>query len=287
MATVHLSFGLFATNKYPILCHVPDVEDKVTLVAKHGTYIDASTNVFDTYEVLADSEQLRAFLDFDIKRFADKSKISRFDGVVIAEHIKTALETMAPVLEERYGRIAVGSSCGNKARGEYCVSFRIWLPCVVGSRSSIMELARSLFQEFLPTFQTSTGPYLDRIDWSTFCDESVYKNMGKLRLPGCTKQGENHRPLQLDPELSSIGVRYADCLVTYWNSEEVTFLDESESNESGTNTNTSAHVSRTPDVLDLTSHVPDEVFTLVTNLASIPVVEWDRNAARFQLIAAL
>lgn len=293
--SVHLCFGLSATNKQPITVPIADVETRVAHIAKQGTYADSSmqTKVYDSYEVLTGHSTLRVFLDLDIKRYVDGATIPRMEGVLLAECIRSALETFVPTWSEQYGRVVVGNSSGNKSKTEYCVSFRVWFPCLVGSRESIAAFVMALYDSALVGFQKSVGAQKDRIDWNTFLDRSVYRNMGKLRLPGCTKQGEVHRPLLLDPELSTDGWSYSDALVTYWNPEEVQYLEPghgdciSTSSETKTNADTTGPTECDAIQMDLQARLSDSEFACITALANILTKEWDTNATRFQIIAAL
>jgi hypothetical protein len=264
------------------------VEDTVAKVAKSGTKATTQAIVYDSYEVLEGHDTLRAYIDLDIKRWSDRNPIARLEGVVLVEHIKTALETIVPILEERYGRILVGNSSGTKSKTEYCVSFRIWFPCIVGSRYAIQLLCSSIYSEIQHVFQSAVGDFRDRIDWSSFFDNSVYKNMGKLRLPGCTKQGETYRPLLLDPQLSSSGWSYTDALVTWWNPGEVQTLPTPEHVTPIQQTHTARlHDNEMEIQIDINAKLTDTQFQLVTELASLFSTQWDKNAQRFQLIAAL
>lgn len=104
--SVHLCFGLLASNKQTKTCLFDSVESTVKHIAKHGTYADSSmtTKVFDSYEVLDKHDMLRAFIDLDIKRYLDKRPILPVDGVVLKLHIETVLEELVSVWEAEYGR---------------------------------------------------------------------------------------------------------------------------------------------------------------------------------------
>lgn len=290
MSTVQISFGLFASNKHPTEYNACDVESTVAAVAKSGTMSSSNTLVFDSYEVLVGKDSLRAFLDLDIKRWLDRSPISKLDGVVLTQHIKDALEEIVPILEERYGRILVGNSSGSKSKTEYCVSFRVWFPCIVGSRRAIQLFSSSISSEFLSRIQSSVGDFQHRVNWDSFFDNSVYKNMGKLRLPGCTKQGEKYRPLLLDPELSSVGWDYTDSLVTWWKEEEVVYLPTPEPDiESPSDIGFESETKDKPleIKINLVAKLTDSQFLLISELAGLLTTHWDKNSMRFQIIAAL
>jgi hypothetical protein len=289
--SVQLCFGLSATNKQPITIPVSEVESRVAHIVKHGTYVDSAmqTKVHDTYEVLAGHGMLRAFMDLDIKRWLDGSAISRKDGVLLAECVRSALEELQPMWDSDYGRVVIGNSSGNKSKTEYCVSFRVWFPCIVGSRESIALFVGDLYSFALPVFQLCVEKYCERIDWLAFMDRSVYKNMGKLRLPGCTKQGELHRPLLIDPELSSVGWSYTDTLVTYWLEDEIKQLPAVKTSDVNITNEQPISESRTLDTtnIDLQATLSDRCFQLITELANTIVKEWDTNYTRFQIIAGL
>jgi hypothetical protein len=279
---IHLSFGLFASNKHPIECPIDQVESRVLHIAKHGTYADASmeTKVFDTYEVLTNKGTLRAFLDLDIKRWKDGSAISNLEGVVLAECIKTVLEELVPTWEE-YGRVLVGNSSGYKTKTDYCVSFRVWFPGIVGSFRAIEEFTGSLMDRCVSQFQDSVREIIPKeIDWDSFWDRSVYRNLGKLRLPGCTKQGEKHRPLLLDYSISSEGCTYTDCLITYI-TDALTLKEPAATEPIET-------VTSVPKCVPFESKTQDDTcFQVIVGLAGVLQSHWDKNKQRFQLIAAL
>jgi hypothetical protein len=289
--SVQLCFGLLASNKQPIVCPIESVEAKVLHIAKHGTYADASlqTLVYDSYEVLASCEKLRAFADIDIKRYVDKTPVPPVEGVVLKFHLETVLESIVPALTEDYGRVVVGNSCGSKADGEYCVSFRLWFPCLVGCRVALTIFAADLAAQLVPAYRSVLGESLAaKISWDDFLDTSVYRGVTKLRLPGCTKQGEKKRPLLIDPVLSSDGWKYSDTLVTFWNVNHVVTLPTP--CVDGTDIPATEPVAPTDDPvtpLNSSGALSDSVFNLVTDLANLIQHQWDKNAQRFQFMAAL
>jgi hypothetical protein len=290
--TVQLCFGLLASNKQPIVCPIESVEAKVRHIAKHGTYADASlqTLVYDSYEVLASCEKLRAFADIDIKRYADKNVIPPVEGVVLKLHLETALGSLVASLAKKYGRVVVGNSCGSKAGGEYCVSFRLWFPCLVGCRAALKIFANDLAAQLVPAYKSILGDSIAaKINWDDFIDTSVYRGVTKLRLPGCTKQGEKKRPLQIDDALSSDGWNYSDTLVTFWNTDAVQMLPTPCADIAGSSSSDTSHSTTVSADIAINSNatLSNSVFKLVTDLANLIQHQWDKNAQRFQIMAAL
>jgi hypothetical protein len=217
METVQLCFGLKATDKSPKPTLAIDVEETVKRIASRGTYtIGCHEKVFDTYERIADTPKLRAFIDFDVKKYNDGTEITKFQGIVLREQLREMFAKIIPELEATYGSVVLGDGSGMKTPvGLYTVSFRLWFPNVVGSKHAIKQFAERIVAEFV---MPNVGHIGDgKIDWVKFFDVSVYKSIVKLRLPGCTKQGETYRPLLIDYELSSKDVEYSDVLVTYMN----------------------------------------------------------------------
>lgn len=292
--TVQLTFGLLATDKYPKTTLVKDVDALVRRIAEHGTYV-GSTKVYDTYEKLRDIDILRAFLDFDIKRYKDGSAIPKYEGIVLREKVRDAFAAILPTLESKYGAVVLGDSSGMKTPvGEYAVSFRMWFPCVIGSRRAIQNFAEAIVAEHvLPEVQTCVGDA--PVDWEKFFDTCVYKSITKLRLPGCTKQGEASRPLKIDLELSSKGVDYSDVLVTYQNPKyTVHALKEPDEVEVAAAGGAGARASQGAKEIEYTTVIPtprklaDGQFTVLTALADFcSAAQWDDHTTRFHLIAAL
>jgi hypothetical protein len=295
MEIVQLCFGLKASDKNPKTTLAIDVEDTVKRITKWGTYtIGCNEKVFDTYERIADAPKLRAFIDFDVKKYNDGTEISKFQGIVLREQLREVFAKIIPELERTYGSVVLGDSSGMKTPvGLYTVSFRLWFPNVVGSKLAIKQFAERIVAEFV---MPNVGHIGDgKIDWVKFFDVSVYKSIVKLRLPGCTKQGETYRPLLIDHELSSKDVAYSDVLVTYMNPKYVVHALV-EPDVTTTATDTSSKISAkllTSDIIELTiepnlTRLTDSQFKLMCAVAdACSMADWDDHNTRFLFISAL
>jgi hypothetical protein len=128
------------------------------------------------YEKISGTEKLRAFMDFDVKRYSDGSEIPKMEGIVLREQMRDIICPFLETLKEKYGRIVFGDSSGMKTPvGQYAISFRIWFPCVIGSKSAIHRFAKVLAAELVALLQT--GLSSTRINWDKFFDESVYTSI--------------------------------------------------------------------------------------------------------------
>jgi hypothetical protein len=151
--TIQLCFGLLSTDKYPKTTIVSEVESTVKHIAEYGTYVSSDTLVYDSYEKINCQDKLRAYIDFDVKRYKDGNEIPKYEGIILREQLREKFATILPHLEGKYGTIVFGDSSGMKTPiGQYTVSFRLWFPCVVGSRKAIQTFAETIVNETVPKF---------------------------------------------------------------------------------------------------------------------------------------
>lgn len=285
--TVQLCFGLLSTDKSPKTTLVSEVESTVKHIANYGTYVSSDKLVYDTYEKISGCEKLRAYIDFDVKRYVDGNDIPKYEGVILREQLRDKFSTILPDIESKYGKIVFGDSSGMKTPvGQYCVSFRIWFPCIVGSRLAVKAFADSLVNTLiLPELQTINN---SKINWEKFFDTSVYTSVSKLRLPGCTKQGEKYRPLTIDLELSTKGVVFSDALVSYINPKyDIQMLEDIVVEKSATKP-----AEKIAPVLTLKCHsvrkLTDSQYNLIIALGEVcSSSQWDDHNQRFSIISAL
>lgn len=300
--TVQLTFGLLATDKYPKTVRIDDVEETIKRVSERGTYASGDVKVYDTYEKINGTEKLRAFIDFDVKRYSDGSEIPKMEGILLREQMRDVIGPFLDGLKAKYGRIVFGDSSGMKTpAGQYAISFRIWFPCVIGSKPAIHNFAEIIAAQLIHLLQT--GLPSARINWEKFFDVSVYKSITKLRLPGCTKQGEKYRPLTIDREFSSEDVSVKDTLITVHDEKDTLHIlaevevatkrplkpaggcgvSADEDDETPLR-NEVVYSTFVPPPIKLT----DSQFKLLTGLANCCSERlWDDNNERFQMIAAL
>ena len=289
---VQVTFGLLATDKKPLPVPVGEVAAKVAEIARRGTNVGYMKQAHDTYEYIGDSPKIRAFMDLDIKRYVDGTVIPKLEGIVIREELRDVFREILPALESLYTTIVFGDSSGMKSATDYCVSFRLWFPHVVGSKAAVHTFAESVYKTHMESRVKRISAH-KKINWDDFFDISVYTGKTKIRLPGCTKQGERFRPLQIDEELSTKDVGYTDVLVSYLPPSDYR-LELSETSIPATSNSTT----RTPKSLarpDSTHHsaltsatISDSVFALLTKLADlIPDDMWNKNAERFKVISVL
>ena len=289
--TVQVTFGLLATDKVPSTIPVGEVAAKVAEIARRGTNVDHTTQVYDTYEFIGASPKIRAFMDLDIKRYVDGTAIPKLEGIVIREELREIFQEIIPALESLYTTVVFGDSSGMKTATDYCVSFRLWFPHVRGSKTAVFAFAESVYKTHIESFVKSITAH-KKINWDDFFDTSVYLGKNKIRLPGCTKQGERFRPLKIDEELSSKDVGYTDVLVSYLpHSEHVLELSEATlpaTKSTSRSTKLLTHPTSTTHSALTGATISDSVFALLTKLADlIPDNMWNKNAERFKVISVL